>query len=124
MPVSHHAATVLDTWSFPLLGSCSALPCSREQHLSLLQGVGERVPDALKRLVNTALADSSLFKARGILDVQGDLQQGLARGRSIWFALSGAQRQSEAAHCVCTHKYSSSVVLTPDWPRSAGLDVR
>ena len=67
------------------------LPCSVKRHLALLQGTGKRVPDALKRLVNTALADSSLFKARGILDVQGNLQQGLARGRNVWFALSGAQ---------------------------------
>ena len=57
----------------------------------LLQGAGKQVPDALKRLANTVLADSSLFRARSILDEQGDLQQGLARGRDIWFALSGAR---------------------------------
>ena len=50
-----------------------------------------RLAPALRRLCSTALADPYTFKARGLLE--GDsLRHATARGRDIWFALSGAPR--------------------------------
>ena len=50
-----------------------------------------RLAPALRRLCSTALADPYTFKARGLLE--GDsLRHAVARGRDVWFALSGLPR--------------------------------
>ena len=50
-----------------------------------------RLAPALARLASTALADAYTFRARGLLE-GGSLRHAVARGRDVWFALSGMFR--------------------------------
>jgi hypothetical protein len=117
-PSGRHAAALPEA-ALPLASRTSE-GLQRLAELLLRQppeGVARLAP-ALARLCSTALADPYTFRARGLLE--GDsLRHAIARGRDVWFALSGLfpMLMSQAIHAPHTMCLSMSIARSAACPR-------